>query len=177
MTEADLQEAGRSLPGDVRGVLFEGAWGLGPFHADSLTWLQAPGLVAVAALNGTVTATALALACDVRLATTGTVLRFSGVPGSTDALVRAVGASRAAAWTLTGRDVTAAEALAAGLVFQVVAEDELEAAVESVNAALLRTPRAVATETKALLQGAGRRTAGEQWKAETEAQERVLREE
>jgi hypothetical protein len=40
---------------------------------------------------------------------------------------------------------------------------------------VLEAPRDAVVETKALLQGVGRRTPPEQWKAEREAQARVLR--
>jgi enoyl-CoA hydratase/carnithine racemase len=87
--------------------------------------------------------------------------------------VSAVGLPRALEWCLTGRFVTAEESLAAGLL-NAVAED-LDGAVEGLVAGLLASPREAVIETKALLQGAARRTPPEQWKAEREAQARVLR--
>ena len=87
----------------------------------------------------------------------------------------AVGLPRALEWCLTGRFVTAEEAMAAGMLNAVVPLEELDTAVEGLVAGVLASPRDAVIETKALLQGAARRTPPEQWKAEREAQARVLR--
>lgn len=177
MRDEDLVEARRGLPGEVRVVVVEGEWDLGPFADEAVGWLRDPDLVTVAALEGVVTATGLALSCDLLVATDATVLRFSGVPDGSHPLVAAVGPARAADWCLTGRDVTAQEAWGAGLLTTVVPVDAHAAAVDAVVGQLRAVPRGVAAETKALLQGAARRTAQEQWKAETAARTRALQEE
>lgn len=177
MSDDELLEAGRSLTGDVRVVVLEGTWDLGPFSWEAVSWLLAPDMVSVAALSGPVTATGLALACDLRLAGDATVLRFAGLPDGSHRLVAAVGPSRAAEWCLTGREVTAQEAWGAGLLSTVVPAAGLGEALDAVLAALLAVPRGVAAETKALLQGAGHRTPEQQWKAEADARARALQEE
>jgi enoyl-CoA hydratase/carnithine racemase len=124
----------------------------------------------------------LALACDLRIAAAGTVFSMKEtslgiVPDltGTHPLVAAVGLPRALEWCLTGRSVTAEEALAAGMLNAVVPADELGTAVDQLVSAVLASPREAVIETKALLVGAARRTREEQWKAEREAQARVLR--
>jgi enoyl-CoA hydratase/carnithine racemase len=202
-----MAEAGRSLPGSVRVVVVRGeglsfSAGLdraqlgllGELGRDpdaetrvegfqqAFTWLGSPDLVSVAAVQGHAIGAGfqLALACDLRVAATGTVFAMKEtslgiVPDltGTHPLVSAVGLPRALEWCLTGRAVTAEEALAAGLLNAVV--DDLDGAVESLVSAVLASPRDAVIETKALLQGAARRTPPEQWKAEREAQARVLR--
>lgn len=150
---------------------------------EAFTWLRRPDLVSVAAVQGHAIGAGfqLALACDLRLAAPGTVFAMKEtslgiVPDltGTHPLVAAVGLTRALEWCLTGRAVPAEEALAAGLLNAVV--DDLDEAVEALVAGVLGAPREAVIETKALLQGAARRTPEEQWKAEREAQARVLRE-
>lgn len=177
MRDDDLVEASRQLGGDVRVVVLEGDWGLGPFSPEAVAWLQAADLVTVAALSGQVRATGLALACDLRIAAEGTTIDLAAPPDGVGALVEAVGAARATAWCLTGRSVEAQTALDAGLLLKVVPEDRLEEAVNRLVQDLLGQDRFATTERKALLQGAGRRTAGEQWKAEAEARARIVLEE
>lgn len=91
----------------------------------------------VACLEGTVAGwgVALALACDIRLATTTTVLRIDDVlrgrlPGGgiTQRLPRIVGSARALAMMLLGQPMTARTAADWGLVSQVVAVTRLRAA-------------------------------------------------
>lgn len=148
------------------------------------TWLSRPDLVSIAAVQGHAIGAGfqLALACDLRVAAEGTVFAMAEtslgiVPDltGTHPLVAAVGLPRALEWCLTGRRVDASEALAAGLVNRVVPAEELDQAARDLAAAVLASPRDAVVETKALLQGAGSRTAPEQWKAEREAQVRCLR--
>jgi enoyl-CoA hydratase/carnithine racemase len=149
---------------------------------EGFTWLSRPDLVSVAAVQGHAIGAGfqLALACDLRVAATGTLFAMREtalglVPDltGTHPLVAAVGLPRALEWCLTGRFVTAEEALAAGLLNAVA--DDLDGVTEQLVGAVLAAPRDAVVETKALLQGAGRRTPAEQWKAEREAQARVLR--
>jgi enoyl-CoA hydratase/carnithine racemase len=151
---------------------------------DAFTWLSAPDLVSIAAVQGHAIGAGfqLALACDLRVAAEGTVFAMKEtslgiVPDltGTHPLVAAIGLPRALEWCLTGRFVEAQEAFAAGLLNAVVPADALDDAVAALVAGVLASPRAAVVETKALLQGAGRRTPQEQWKAEAQAQARILR--
>jgi enoyl-CoA hydratase/carnithine racemase len=205
---AALAEAGRSLTGQVRVVVVRGEGrsfsagldrnqfgmlgelGRDPAVEDRIagfqgafSWLSAPDLVSVAGVQGHAIGAGfqLALACDLRVAETGTVFSMKEtslgiVPDltGTHPLVAAVGLPRALEWCLTGRMVTAEEAFAAGMLNAVT--DDLDGAVEALVAAVLASPRGAVVETKALLQGAARRAPEEQWKAERQAQARVLRE-
>lgn len=149
---------------------------------EAFTWLSAPDLISIAGVQGHAIGAGfqLALACDLRVAEAGTVFSMKEtslgiVPDltGTHPLVTAVGLPRALEWCVTGRMVTAEEAFAAGLANAVT--DDLDKAVESLVEAVLASPRHAVVETKALLQGAARRTPEQQWKAEREAQARVLR--
>jgi len=151
---------------------------------EGFTWLGRADLVSVAEVQGHAIGAGfqLALACDLRVAAIGTVLSMKEtslgiVPDltGTHPLVSAVGLPRALEWCLTGRPVTAEEALAAGLLNAVVPADELSTAVDQLVSAVLASPRDAVIETKALLRGAVRRSPEEQWKAERETQARVLR--
>ena len=148
------------------------------------SWLGRPDLVSIAEVQGHAIGAGfqLVLACDLRVAAEGTVFSMKEtslgiVPDltGTHPLVAAVGLPRALEWCLTGRFVSADEALAAGLLNAVVPAAELGTTVEQLAAAVLASPRDAVIETKALLVGAARRAPEEQWKAEREAQARVLR--
>ena len=123
---ADLKERARMDEGAVAG-----------FHKairaafDGFEALPQP---VVAAVNGVALGGGLelALACDLRIAAVGAELGFPEVglgiipgAGGTQRLPRVVGAARAKELILTARRVTAAEALAFGLVGQVVPAAEL----------------------------------------------------
>jgi len=153
-------------------------------YQQGFAWLGRTDLVSIAAVQGHAIGAGfqLALACDLRVAAEGTVFSMKEtslglVPDltGTHPLVAAVGLPRALEWCLTGRFVSADEALAAGLLNAVVPADELSTAVDQLVSAVLACPRDAVIETKALLVGAARRTPQEQWKAEREAQARVLR--
>jgi len=92
----------------------------------------------------------LALWCDLRVAEESAVLgvfcRRWGVPlidGGTVRLPRLIGLSRAMDLVLTGRPVTAAEALQIGLVNRVVPEGQSRSAAEALAHELSRFPSAV----------------------------------
>ncbi|MEM7080274.1 MAG: enoyl-CoA hydratase-related protein [Pseudomonadota bacterium] len=100
---------------------------------------------AVAAINGAAAGLGfgMALSCDIRIASTqgkfaAAFSRISLVPEAcmTFYLPRIVGLSRAAEILYTGRQVWAEEALAMGLVNQVVQPDALDAAVEEMVSTL-----------------------------------------
>lgn len=100
----------------------------------------------------------LALACDFRLAADDVELalpevKLGMIPGSggTQRLVRLVGLGRAKDLVLRGRRVKAEEALALGLVTEVVPADELDAAVGRLVGELRElSPLALATAKRVL---------------------------
>jgi enoyl-CoA hydratase/carnithine racemase len=147
-------------------------------------WSSRPDVVSIAAVQGHAIGAGfqLALGADIRVATEDAQFTMAEptlgiVPdlGGTKRLVDLVGYSIAADICLTGRRVGADEALRIGLVSRVVPSEGLDAAVEQTVAALLAVDRDAATETKALLRAAARRTQDEQEAAEREAQYRRLR--
>jgi enoyl-CoA hydratase/carnithine racemase len=103
----------------------------------------------------------LALCCDLRVAADdawfslpeaelGIPLAWSGVPR----LVREVGPSRTAELVLTCRRVPAAEAMALGLLTQVVAPAQLESEVDVLVATLLERSHEVIVATKRQVEAA-----------------------
>jgi enoyl-CoA hydratase/carnithine racemase len=150
------------------------------------TWLMSPTLVTVAAVHGHAIGAGfqLALACDLRIATTEAKFTMAEpslglVPDLTGTLplVRAVGYARAVDICLTGRRVAADEALRIGLVNSVVAPDDLNSAVDELVAALLKPAAGATRETLALLASAAEApTLDEQRAAERAAQLRRLAE-
>jgi 2-oxoglutaroyl-CoA hydrolase len=102
----------------------------------------------------------LALACDFRIAADDLQLAFPEVtigmiPGSggTQRLARLVGLGRAKDIVMRGRRVSAEEALALGLVTEVVGADELDASVAGLVAELERfSPLALAMAKRVLNQ-------------------------
>ncbi|AEA25576.1 enoyl-CoA hydratase/isomerase family protein [Pseudonocardia benzenivorans] len=125
-------------------------------------WLRDPARVTVAAVQGHAIGGGfqLALACDIRIAAEDAQFCMAEpalgiVPdlGGTFPLVRAVGYARAVDICLTGRRIGAEEALAIGLVQQVVPVDQLDAATDTAVTALTSAPAGAARETLALLAG------------------------
>jgi enoyl-CoA hydratase/carnithine racemase len=151
---------------------------------EAVAWLARPALVSIAALRGRVSGEALqvALACDLRVvasdtsfAMTDTVDHQTPFLGGSGRLAALVGEARALEIALTGRRVDAAEAVGIGLAELAVVPAELDAATRDLLAAVLVTPRQAAEEAKALLRGAGRRSAAEQDVAERGALLRIAR--
>jgi enoyl-CoA hydratase/carnithine racemase len=147
-------------------------------------WSSRPDLVSIAAVQGHAIGGGfqLALGTDLRIVAADAQFQMAEpalgiVPdlGGTKRLVELVGYSRAAEICLTARRVGADEAVRIGLASRVVANDDLDAAVDETVAALLAVNRDAAAETKALLQRAHGRTQDEQQAAEREAQYRRLR--
>ena len=104
----------------------------------------------IAAVSGYAVAGGLELACwcDLRVAESSAVFgvfcRRFGVPlidGGTVRLPRLIGASRALDMILTGRAVTADEALAMGLANRVVADGDARRAAEELAAQIARQPQ------------------------------------
>ena len=119
----------------------------------------------IAAISGWCLAGGLELAlwCDLRIATETAVLgcaeRRWGVPlidGGTQRLPRVIGTGRALDLVLTGRDVPAAEALAMGLVNEVVqAGRHVERALEVAQLVASHPQPTMLSDRRALLEGAG----------------------
>ncbi|WP_026963006.1 enoyl-CoA hydratase/isomerase family protein [Alicyclobacillus herbarius] len=104
----------------------------------------------------------LAMACDVRIAVRGAKfgqpeVTLGVIPGfgGSQRLPRIVGQGRALWWLLSGEWIDAEEALAAGLVTQVVEADDLEATAERVATRLAGLPpTALAFIKRAVYEGA-----------------------
>ncbi|WP_018502625.1 enoyl-CoA hydratase/isomerase family protein [Parafrankia discariae] len=194
----------RDLRGDVRVVVVNAVHRLsGPAgHAagppaggiaagrDLATWSRVArrlseraDLLSIAVCAGPTTGPglALALACDLRVLTEDASLGLTeatagrvpglGVAGT---LVDTVGYARALALCLTGRPVSAPDALRLGLAALVVPRRDLDAEVGRLVASLLAVPREVSAETKALLGGARERSDVQRRAAEEDALARVL---
>jgi 2-(1,2-epoxy-1,2-dihydrophenyl)acetyl-CoA isomerase len=104
----------------------------------------------IAAINGVAIQTgfSLALACDFRIAAAGVrlgsaTLRFGLLPdeGGQYLLVQHLGLARAMDFLMRKRIVTAEEALALGLVHEVVAQDELEGGAQALALELASGPQ------------------------------------
>ncbi|WP_369253019.1 enoyl-CoA hydratase/isomerase family protein [Geodermatophilus amargosae] len=148
-------------------------------------WLRAPGIVSVAAVQGHAIGAGaqLALACDLRVMTEDASLRLPEatlglVPDltGTSNLAELVGHARAMEVCVTGRPVTAAEALTWGVANAVVPPGDLDAAVATLVAALTAPPAGAVRETAALVRSAVRNTPEAQDAAERAAQARRLAE-
>jgi len=146
-------------------------------------WSQG-SFVSIAAVQGHAVGAGfqLALACDLRIvaddvqfAMRETALGLVPDLGGTKPLVDAVGYPRALEICATGRVVAAAEALAVGLVQEVVPASELPAAVDRLADALLAGDAGAIAATKALLRDAGSRDGAQQRAAERRAQADRLR--
>ncbi|MEA2452039.1 MAG: 2-(1,2-epoxy,2-dihydrophenyl)acetyl-CoA isomerase [Actinomycetota bacterium] len=133
----------------------------------------------VAAINGVAAGAgaSLALACDYRIASEKAkfVLAFIKVglvpdSGAVWFLAKMVGEARAMELATTGRPVDAAEALALGLVNEVVAADELSSRLSAVAQELAIAPTRAYALTKDLVYKASERSLDEQLEAEVDAQ-------
>jgi len=134
----------------------------------------------IAAVNGVAAGAgcSLALACDLRIASAHAkfievFVNVGLIPdsASTWMLPRLIGLGRAMDLCLTGRPVGAEEALAIGLVNQVVPADELEAATAKVAKRLASLPSRALALTKRLLNQSMETTLADQLEAESFAQE------
>jgi enoyl-CoA hydratase len=124
-----------------------------------------PSKPAIAAISGWCLAGGLELAlwCDLRVATEGSTLGFTerrfGVPlidGGTQRLPRIVGVGRALDLILTGRMVEASEALAMGLVTEVVPDGRhLERALEIAEGLAGFPQETMLADRRAALEGIG----------------------
>jgi enoyl-CoA hydratase/carnithine racemase len=148
-------------------------------YQSAFTWLRRPEFISVAAVAGHAIGAGfqLALACDIRVAAPDVQFRMAEpalglVPdlGGTQALVDAVGYSRAIEMCATNRSIGAEEADRIGLVNLVVPADQLDAAVDDLVAAVTGSVHDAVTMTKALLIGARDRPYSQQLLAERQAQ-------
>jgi 2-oxoglutaroyl-CoA hydrolase len=145
--------------GDIPGFLERSAWHVSRL-ADNVAAPERCSKAVIAALQGYCFGVGLelALACDFRLAADDVQLAFPEVtigmiPGSggTQRLVRLIGLGRAKDIVMRGRRVPAQEALALGLVTEVVAVGELDAAVDRLIEELSRlSPLALAMAKRVL---------------------------
>jgi len=147
--------------GDIPGFLQRSPWDVSRL-ADNVAAPERCSKPVVAALRGYCFGVGLelALACDFRLAADDLQLGFPEVtigmiPGSggTQRLARLVGLGRAKDIVMRGRRVSAEEALALGLVTEVVAPDALDDAVRALVDDLARhSPLALAMAKRVLNQ-------------------------
>lgn len=149
----------------------------------AFAWLHERDVITIAAVRGHAIGAGfqLALACDLILAssTASFAMReiaYGIVPdlGGTHPLVRRIGADRALALCATGRAVEAGEAMAIGLVTEIVDDDVLDAQVDTLAAALLVAPEPAMRALPGLLRGAADRTPAQQRIAEQDAQLQVF---
>jgi enoyl-CoA hydratase/carnithine racemase len=159
-----LIAAGRSLTGATRLVVlrgeaadfFEGAVVDGSYDEPpvaAIEWLGRPDLITVAAITGRAAGAGLdvALACDLRVVSDDAQLAPSRSVGSVARLGELMGYSRALAFLVTGAPISGRHAVASGLANLSVESQMLNRAVADLVAAVLRTPREVATVAKAVL--------------------------
>lgn len=162
-----LVTSGRDLTGATRLVVlrgeaadfFAGAAADDPDDPDHLApaaateWLRRPDLITVAVITGRAAGAGLdvALACDLRVVADDAQLTPSGFVGGVARLGELMGYSRALAFVVTGEKIFGRDAVAAGLANLSVEPQMLDEAVADLVAAVLRTPREVATVAKAVL--------------------------
>ena len=134
----------------------------------------------IAAINGVAAGAgcSLALACDLRIASTDAsfievFVNVGLIPdsGSTWTLPRLIGLGRAMELCCTGRKVDAEEALAIGMVNQVVPSDELDDAVQNMASRIASLPAKAISLTKRLLNQSYENDLAEQLSQESYAQE------
>ena len=116
---------------------------------DTLTEAERCRKPVVAAIDGYAMGAGLelALTCDVRIATLRSEfafpeIRLGMIPGSggTQRALRLIGMTRAKLFMMTGRRIPAAQAEAWGLITQAVADDTLDAALETIVRELADQP-------------------------------------
>lgn len=150
----------------------------------ALLALAALPVPTVAALNGDAYGggASLALACDFRVMRSSARLGFvfarvglSGADtGATWWLTRLVGSARAFEILALGRVFGAAEALAAGLVTEVVADDQLDSALDAFATRLTRLAPLAVAATRRALAGIEGRTLAAQLALEAQVQADVI---
>jgi 2-(1,2-epoxy-1,2-dihydrophenyl)acetyl-CoA isomerase len=166
----DLEEA--QADGDAYGRL-------GNHYIPNITALRALEKPVIAAVNGAAAGAGLSLAaaCDIRIASTKAKfvpawINIGLVPdaGGSYFVPRILGYARTLEWFATGRHMTADEALALGLVLDVVEPDALlDRATELARRFAAMPPRAVAM-TKRALDASQHATLADQLQRERELQ-------
>jgi 2-(1,2-epoxy-1,2-dihydrophenyl)acetyl-CoA isomerase len=150
---------------------------IGPMHG-AIQRLSESRLISVAALHGAVAGggMSLALSTDLAVAAHSAVfnMAYVNVAASPDCsgswhLVRLVGLRRAMQIALLSESIAAPEALALGLVNQVVSPDALHETVAIIAHRLAGGPSGALARTKALLRQAGSASLDEQLDAEAES--------
>ncbi|MEU1853127.1 enoyl-CoA hydratase/isomerase family protein [Streptomyces sp. NPDC019990] len=153
-------------------------------YQEAFTWWRRSDIISVAAVQGHAIGAGfqLALACDLRVvaddvqfAMRETSLGLVPDLTGTHPLVSLVGYARALEICVTGRFVTADEAVNTGLASLAVPAGQLDDAVADLTSAVLAAPRDAVIETKALLRGAQDRDYEAQRAAERQSQARRLR--
>lgn len=139
------------------------AWQIGEALHPLLPLLRGGRLPTLAAVNGVAVggAVGLALWCDVVVAASSArfslaFARLGLVPdtGLSWLLPRLVGEARARAWLLTGAEVPADAAAAAGMIHAAVPDPEFEATVRATAQRLARLPQSGFAATRRLLEAA-----------------------
>jgi enoyl-CoA hydratase/carnithine racemase len=165
----ELTAAGRTLPGTTRVVVLRtaGAAFVDEAVADgspddgsadeppsaAIEWLTRPDVVTIAAVTGRVAGALLdaALACDLRIVADDAQLSPSRSVSGVARLGELMGYSRALEFVVTGAAISGRLAVTVGLANLSVGSQMLDEAVAETVAAVLRTPREVATVAKAVL--------------------------
>lgn len=169
----DLTEL-QTMAGSVREALEE------TYHPN-VRLLRALEKPVLAAVNGAAAGAglSLALACDVRVASDAAVFvpGFAGIglvpdAGGSWALERLLGPARAFEWTSSNRRLAADEALAWGLVSEVVPEERFTERVAELASEWAARPTGAVAGVKRLLDDAPGRTLEEQLAAEAAEQQR-----
>jgi 2-(1,2-epoxy-1,2-dihydrophenyl)acetyl-CoA isomerase len=169
---------------ELRGGALDIADRLREHHNRTVLALRRLEKPVLAAVNGPAAGAglSLALACDVRIAADAAsfVPGFVGIglapdSGATWLLRHALGSGRAFEWLATGRLLTAAEALAWGLVSEVVPLEELADRAAEVAALFADMPTRAVWETKRLLDAAEAATLEQQLDAEAWSQGELVR--
>ena len=171
---ADLEWLGAEAnPGEAVGTLVAA-------HHAAVRAIRAAPVPVVAAVNGAAAGggMSLALACDYALASaeasfTAAYFRLGLPPdgGNSAFLARSVGPHRAMELLLSNRRLSAAEALAWGLVAEVVPPERLLDRAREVAAGFAGVPRETLLASRALLDSA----AGQTLEAQLDAEEAAMR--
>jgi enoyl-CoA hydratase/carnithine racemase len=152
--------------------------------AMTFSWIPDLGCPSLAAVRGHAYGAGLqlALACDFRVLAEGTKVglletRYGIMPdmGATVRLPRIVGESRSRELILLGEIIDAAEALRIGLANQVVAGDDLDAAVNALAARIASQPPIAMRGARRAIDAAWHRSPEESVEVAIEAQIRCLR--
>lgn len=149
---------------------------IGPMHG-AIQALSESRLISVSALQGAVAGggMSIALSTDLAVAASDAIfnMAYVNVAASPDCsgswhLVRLVGLRRAMQIALLSESIQASEALALGLVNQVVSPETLQEVAETLAHRLARGPSEALARTKALLRNAGTTVLADHLKAEAE---------